>query len=31
MGAGAPRDYAENELKLRLSIGEENARNSIGK
>ena len=28
--AVAPRGTAENELKLSLSMGEENARNSIG-
>ena len=31
LGAVAPRDFAENELKLSLSTGEENARNSKGK
>ena len=31
LGAVAPRGIAENELKLSLSMGEENARNSIGK
>ena len=31
LGAQAPRELAENELKLSLSMGEENARNSKGK
>ena len=31
LGAGVQRGIAENELKLSLSMGEENARNSIGK
>ena len=31
LGAQAPREVAENELKLSLSMGEDNARNSIGK
>ena len=31
LGAQAPRGFAENELKLSLSMGEENARNPIGK
>ena len=30
-GAQAPRELAENELKLSLSTGKENARNSTGK
>ena len=31
LGLVAPREVAENELKLSLSMGEENARNSTGK
>ena len=31
LGAGAPGELAENELKLSLSMGEENVRKTMGK